>query len=165
MSRPLPKMDDYVSRVLGGGINNRWTTRLKPTKDWLTGRRKARKFREFKKRLLGMSRLTYPDIAEEAKDAEILAFFKYAMHRVPPKRSKDTSLSGEQMEPCFRSRFIGDNAEGSIMEHLKILARNSNVSASAVLCFFTQHPPRFLFINLALHVVTPGEPRALILQT
>ena len=46
-------MDDYVSRVLGGGVNNRWTTRLKPTEDWLKGRRKSRKFREFKKRLLG----------------------------------------------------------------------------------------------------------------
>ena len=30
--------DDVVSRVLGGGVANRWLTRLRPTDEWLAGR-------------------------------------------------------------------------------------------------------------------------------
>ena len=32
-------VDDLVSRVLGGGISNRWLTRLRPTEQWMVERR------------------------------------------------------------------------------------------------------------------------------
>jgi hypothetical protein len=38
INQSLNQVDDLVSRVLGGGVENRWQTRLKPTEEWLQHR-------------------------------------------------------------------------------------------------------------------------------
>ena len=53
------KTDDVVSRVLGGGVSNRWLTRLRPTDAWMLERRKR----------------------SQANDAELEGFFAFALSR------------------------------------------------------------------------------------
>ena len=63
-------MDDVVSRVLGGGVANRWLTRLKPTQVWASERAEVAK-----------KAASNFDATATAAEAENLAFFKYSKSR------------------------------------------------------------------------------------
>jgi len=54
------KTDDVVSRVLGGGVSNRWVTRLRPTKSWMAD---------------------YLESGEPTMPAHLVDFFRYAIER------------------------------------------------------------------------------------
>jgi len=75
------KVDDLVSRVLGGGVANRWLTRLKPTEHWLAQRLDKRKAREQKVRVLGPSSVTNQEAKEAIKADRYARFFEYAQKR------------------------------------------------------------------------------------
>mmetsp|Transcript_66808 Transcript_66808/g.150906 ORF Transcript_66808/g.150906 Transcript_66808/m.150906 type:complete len:807 (-) Transcript_66808:273-2693(-) len=77
------KVDDLVSRVLGGGVANRWLTRLQPIQKWLADCLARKEERERKARLLGADSQTVREVQQEAKDAELFKFFEYAMSRGP----------------------------------------------------------------------------------
>jgi hypothetical protein len=74
-------VDDLVSRVLGGGVANRWLTRLKPTDQWLAQRLETRKAREQKVRVLGPSSVTNQEAKEALKADRYARFFEYAQQR------------------------------------------------------------------------------------
>ncbi len=61
------KVDDVVSRVLGGGVANRWLSRLRPTDRWMDEQYK---------------RCEALDVDEcDTADRELLEFFHYALTR------------------------------------------------------------------------------------
>ena len=74
-------MDDLVSRVLGGGVANRWLTRLKPTEQWLSQRLEKREARDTKVRVLGPDRVTNQEAKEAQTDELYERFFQYAQQR------------------------------------------------------------------------------------
>jgi len=73
--------DDVVSRVLGGGVANRWLTRLRPTDTWLQDR---------------LQECLADESAGEERD-EISQFFAYAVRR-DRQRAIDRGCSLEDAE-------------------------------------------------------------------
>ena len=78
LEQRFSKVDDVVSRVLGGGVANRWLTRLRPINTWLDRHARARD--------KAAKPAATPAAAAEAAEAaeasvEIRAFFLYALRR------------------------------------------------------------------------------------
>jgi hypothetical protein len=78
---PNHQVDDLVSRVLGGGVANRWLTRLKPTEQWLSQRLEKREARDQKVRVLGPDSVTNQEAKEARTDELYERFFAYAQQR------------------------------------------------------------------------------------
>jgi len=74
------KVDDLVSRVLGGGVANRWMTRLKPTVEWLEDHKSKGEARALKKTRLP-DWVTNQEIALDAQAEARSAFLAYALKR------------------------------------------------------------------------------------
>jgi len=91
------KVDDVVSRVLGGGVANRWLTRLKPVEEWMKNPAPTTK-----------KRMTHDQ-------GEIQAFLSYALQRDAAARGE--TLDEELQDPAA--------CEESVMNEISALVKES----------------------------------------
>ena len=103
LSDRFSQVDDVVSRVLGGGVANRWLTRLRPTARWMEGRAQA------------AAEGATVDAAESHAD-----FFLYAL-----RRDRHRALEGrrEGVEPPLESAAEAERQVREICSELTLASR------------------------------------------
>jgi hypothetical protein len=118
-------VDDVVSRVLGGGVANRWLTRLKPIQLWAAARAPA-----------AAAAAAAFDATATAAEAETAAFFEYAMARFR-QRALDRGFhrwveqpfgSGEEVRA-----WLAEQAEELVLESKIFCKREVEITHKALI--------------------------------
>jgi len=119
------QVDDVVSRVLGGGVANRWLTRLKPTQLWASARAPA-----------AAAAAAAFDATAAAAEAEPVAFFKHATARFRQRALKRGYH--RWVEPPFGSgeearSWLADRAEELVLESKAFCKREVEITHKALI--------------------------------